>query len=183
MWLIALLLTHSVLAAAVPPVTDVVLIYEDADLEAQGKDNYLFTVDGDSTIYPCAANRCSLADFVDRPTVALTVYKLPEGYPRVANVIDQATLAEYRAAAAVTYAIPNVATTPAGDGSTSRTFQEIHLSADGNFSVDTVSQERNVLLQAAIVTERSGTWLWYVVGGIGAALAIGIGRWLWKRKF
>lgn len=175
-------------AVALPQPSDVVLWYEDGDVEAQTKYDYLFTVAGDDTIYPCAANRCSLEPFLEQGTVDLTIYKLPEGYPRVANIVDQDTLVEYRNAAEQTYKIAGVSTMPTNTDeeadSTGRTFQEIHLKADGSFESSTVTQERN----SQLITDEATTtgwprWLWPVVGLIGLVGVVGVGVWLWKRKF
>jgi len=180
----ALVFAQSVLAAAVAQPSDIVLIYESTDSAAQGKENYLFMVEGNTTIYPCDANRCSLAEFTEQATVNLIIYKLPEGYPRVATVVDQATLQEYVTAAATTYIVPNVSTTPPGDGSTGRTFQELQLKADGSFTLDVVSQERNALLQEdAVETESRAKYIWALVIGVIVLGAVGAGFWLWKRKF
>lgn len=179
-----LLFTHSVLAVAVAQPSDVVLAYESADIEGQSKENYLFTVEGDVTLYPCEANRCSLAEFTDQSYVNLTIYKLPEGYPRVATVVDQSTLQEYAAAAAITYTVPNVATTLSADGSDTRTYQTLQLKADGSYELDTVSQERNASLQANVATESSWKgYIWYVILGLVVIGLGGGGVWLWKRKF
>lgn len=180
----ALVFAQSVLAAAVAQPSDIVLIYESTDSAAQGKENYLFTVAGDNTIYPCDANRCSLAEFTDQATINLTIYKLPEGYPRVATVVDQVTLQEYVASAVTTYTVPNVSTTPPGDGSTGRTFQELQLKADGSFELDVVSQERNTLLQEDVVeTKPRSKYIWALVIGVIVLGTAGAGFWLWKRKF
>ncbi len=182
-WLI-LLLSHTALAGAVPQTTDIVLIYEGANIEDQGKDNYVYTVADDDTIYTCEANRCSLAQFASQAQITMTIYKLPEGYPRVAGVIDQVTLQKYKQAASQTYTVPNVSTAPAGDGSNNRTFQELQLQADGSFSVDTVSQERNSQLLEDRVTDKSWpAYIWYILGGVVVLGLAGGGVWLWKRKF
>lgn len=183
-WLI-LFIAQSVLAAAVAQPSDIVLIYESADIEEQGKENYLFTAEGDETLYPCEANRCSLVEFADQNQVNLTIYKLPEGYPRVATIIDQSTLQEYAAAAAITYTVSNVATTLSADGSDTRSYQTVQLKADGSYELGTVSQERNVLLQEDTVTEQSrkSNIMWYIIIGL---VVVGMGGgavWLWKRKF
>lgn len=180
----ALLFAQSVLAAAVAQPSDVVLIYESADIEAQGKENYLFKLEGDEKLYPCEANRCSLAEFTDQSQVNLTIYKLPEGYPRVATVVDQSTLLEYASVAVITYTVPNVATTLSADGSDMRTYQTLQLKADGSYELDIVSQERNALLQEDVVTEQSWKgFIWYIIVGL-VVVGLGVGGvWLWKRKF
>lgn len=181
------LLPHFVLAAALPQPADVVLLYENEPAEAQSKYNYLFTVAGDTTIYPCAANRCSLEPFRDQAAVDLTIYKLPEGYPRVANVVDQATLAEYVAAAEHTYTIGEVFTNPTNTDPSGRTFQEVQLSADGSASLRAVTQKKNYDPTTA-ANSKSGwrRWLWpaaAVVISLGLLLgALWLWR-LWKRKF
>ncbi len=181
-WL--LLIPHLLLAVALPQPSDVVLYYETNNQADQNKYNYLYTVAGDAAIYPCAVNRCSMETVRSQPLVTITVYKLPEGYPRVANITDQKLLAEYLAAAERSYTIPDVPTQPvaAADAVTGRTFQEIQLYADGSFERSVVTQEKNAQNAAAASTSGWRRWWWVGVGGL---IIIGIGAviiWLRKKK-
>lgn len=167
-------------ASALPQTSDVVLIYENVSNEEQTKYNYLFTVEGDDTIYPCSANRCSVEPWRDRESLTLKIYQLPEGYPRVATIVDQTTLAEYKAAAEQNFTIKNILTNPSSDDS-GRTFQQVTLHADGSAEVETITQAKNAQAQEA---SGYGTWrryLWPVLI-VSAILILGIGIWLGRRK-
>lgn len=184
MWFLLSLIPSLVLAAALPQTSDVVLLYETGDDAQQAKYNYLFTVAGDQTIYPCSANRCSLEPFRDQTAITLTIYKLPDGYPRVATIVDQTTLAEYQAAAEQTYTIPDVATQPANAAETGRTFQVIQLKADGDFELSTTTQAKNIqLTEETPIETPQRRWLWPVMLVAGGLVIVAGGYWLWKRKF
>lgn len=167
-----------VLAATLPQPSDVVFIHDGVVEEQQGDFNYIFTLDGDDTIYTCQANRCSLADWRDQPTINATFYQLPEGYQRVATVVDQSTLAEYRTNAIQEFRLEGLETTLSTIGS-SRSYHTVTIAADGSFFRDTVSQERNAEVDKANSTNL--TWLWWLIGG-GVVLASGAGYILWKRR-
>ena len=165
-------------AASLPQPSDVVFIHEGVVEEQQGDFNYIFTVAGADTIYTCQANRCSLSDFRDQSTVNATFYQLPEGYQRVATVVDQATLAEYLANAVQEFRLENLATTLSATES-SRSYHTVTIQDDGSFTRDTVSQERNPV--AADGTGTNFGWLGWFIGG-GVVLAGGAGYILWKRR-
>ena len=94
-WLIigvGLLLPFTGWSAAIPAAGDLVLQYENDAADKQLKYNYLFTVDGDATIYVCQANHCSMSQFKDKSgTVSVTLYKLPDGFPRPQTLPNQTT--------------------------------------------------------------------------------------------
>ncbi|EKD78849.1 MAG: hypothetical protein ACD_41C00249G0002 [uncultured bacterium] len=166
-------------AATLPQPSDVVFVHADVAEEQQDDFNYIFTVDGDDAIYTCQANRCSLSDFRDQPVVTATFYQLPEGYQRVATVVDQSTLAEYRANAVQEFRLENIETTLAAAGS-NRSYHTVTIQADGNFDQDTVSQERNATTDVA--AEGKYRWVWWLIGG-GVVIAAGAGFILWKLRF
>lgn len=167
-----------VLAVTLPQPSDVVFLHDGVAEEQQGDYNYIFTIDGDDTIYTCQANRCSLVDFRDQSIVNGTFYQLPEGYQRVATVIDQSTLTEYRANAQQEFRLAGLETNLTATGS-SRTYHTVTIAADGRFERDTVSQERNATADDS--AGGTGSWIWWLIGG-GVVLASGAGYILWKRR-
>lgn len=178
--LLSLFLPHWVQAVALPQPSDVVLLHDGVAEEDQSDYNYIFTVDGDDTIYTCQANRCSLASLRDQAAVSVTFYELPEGYQRVANLVDQSVLQEYRANAVQQYRVEALETALAATEST-RSYHTLTIQADGSVERNAVSQERN---PAEVVDAVGSTaaWVWWLIGG-GAVVAAGAGVVLWKRRF
>lgn len=165
-------------AATLPQPSDVVFLHDGVAEEQQADYNYIFTIDGDDTIYTCQANRCSLTDFRDQSTVSGSFYQLPEGYQRVATVVDQSTLQEYRDNAVQEFRLDNIETTLEASGG-ERSYHTVTIQADGSFARDTVSQERN-----AATADSAGAipaWIWWLIGS-GGAVAAGAGFLLWKRR-
>lgn len=167
------------LLVALPQPSDVLLLHADQAEETQTAYNYIFTVDGDDTIYTCQANRCSLADFRAQPSVSLTVYQLPEGYQRVATVIDQATLAEYRSVAVASYRLEQLDTDLTADAA-SRSYHTITIQTDGSVILDTTNQVRNA--DPASTSNTGNAWLWWFIGGAGLVLMAGLAGFVYTRR-
>lgn len=175
-------------AEVIPESSDVVLLYDagenEPDLEQQSKHNYMFTVDGDSTIYPCEANYCSLSDLKDRGEVTMTIYKLPEGFPRASNVVDPAKLAEYRDSAEQQYSIEEIRTDllPDDEG---RPYQTINLSSDGTFELDNAVYNKPELNNKS-KSDADGFWqsrnVLAIIFGVVAAISIVVGG-FYLRKY
>lgn len=178
--LLSLLLPHWVQAVSLPQPSDVVLLHDGVAEEDQSDYNYIFTVDEDDTIYTCQANRCSLASFRDQVAVSVTFYELPEGYQRVANLVDQSILQEYRANAVQQYRIEGLETALAATEST-RSYHTLTIQADGSVERDAISQERNPV-EVSATAGSSYAWIWWLVGG-GVVVGLGAGIVLWKRRF
>lgn len=178
LWLLLWVFSIPAVAASLPQPSDVVFIHEGVNEEQQGDFNYIFTLDGDGTIYTCQANRCSLADWRDQPTINATFYQLPEGYQRVATVVDQSTLAEYRTNAVQQFRLEGLATTLSATDS-SRSYHTVTIKSDGSFERDTVSQERNPVIDDSTANQLG--LVWWLIGG-GVVLASGAGYILWKRR-
>ncbi|MBI4407474.1 MAG: hypothetical protein HY565_03165 [Candidatus Kerfeldbacteria bacterium] len=167
-------------AATLPQPSDVVLLHEGVAEDAQSDYNYIFTVDGDDTIYTCQANRCSLIPFRDQALVNIVVYELPDGYQRVANLVDQSVLQEYQANAAHQYRVEGLETALTATAST-RSYHTLTIQADGSIEREAVSQERN----PAEIIPAAGSgwaWIWWLVGG-SVVVGLGAGIVLWKRRF
>lgn len=179
-WLFALLFPVVVQAATLPQPSDVVLLHDGVTEGKQSDYNYIFTVDGDDTIYTCQANRCSLASFRDQASVNIIVYELPEGYQRVANLVDQSVLQEYRTNAVQQYRVEGLETALAATAST-RSYHTLTIMADGTVARDAVSQERNPA-EVSAAAGSSYAWIWWLVGG-GVVVGLGAGIVLWKRRF
>lgn len=178
--LLSLLLPHWVQAVALPQPSDVVLLHAGVAEEDQSDYNYIFTVDGDDTIYTCQANRCSLAAFRDQTAVSVTFYELPEGYQRVANLVDQTVLQEYQANAVQQYRVEALETALAATAS-ARSYHTLTIQPDGSVERDAVSQERNPA-EVADAAGATAAWIWWLIGG-GGVVAAGAGVVLWKRRF
>ncbi len=179
-WLFTLLFPFVVQAATLPQPSDVVLLHEGVTEEKQSDYNYIFTVDGDDTIYTCQANRCSLTLFRDQETVQVVIYELPEGYQRVANLVDQSVLQEYQANAAHQYQVEGLETALTATAST-RSYHTLTIQADGSIERDAVSQERNPA-EISVAAGSKHAWVRWLVGG-SAVVALGAGAVLWKRRF
>lgn len=179
-WFFALLFPFLVQAASLPQPSDLVLLHENVAEDQQSDYNYIFTVDSDDTIYTCQANRCSLASFRDQASVNIIVYELPEGYQRVANLVDQSVLQEYRANAAHQYRVEGLETALTATAST-RSYHTLTIQADGSIERDAVSQERNPV-EVSATAGSSYAWIWWLVGG-GVVVGLGAGIVLWKRRF
>lgn len=177
--LVGVIFSPAVFAATIPESTDVVMVYDDADAEQQGRYDFMYTVEGDTTIYPCEANYCSVAQFKNSGTVTMTVYKLPEGFPRVSTIKDLAKLQEYKQLAEHTYVIEDVQTDllPDQDG---RPYQTVYLSSDGS-----VKAESNVYNKPEINPNSSDTVTGFwsarniiaMVIGVLAIAALIVGGW------
>lgn len=168
-------------AATIPESSDVVLIYDNADTEQQGRYNFMFTVDGDMTIYPCEANYCSVVQFQDRGQVTMTVYKLPEGFPRASTVQDPAKLEEYKQLAESTYTLEDIQTNwlPDKDG---RPYQTVQLSPDGKVTIESNTYNKPDI-NTKMSTSKSGFWsarniIAIVVGVLAIATIIFAGWYL-----
>lgn len=178
-WLLLWLFPSVTQAATLPQPSDVVFIHDGVNEDQQSDYNYIFTIDGDDTIYTCQANRCSLGDFRDQSTITATFYELPEGYQRVATIVDQTILEEYRTNAAEEFRLEGLETTLTATNS-SRSYYTVTIFAEGSFELDTTSQERNVVVEDDTIA--SIRWIWWLIGG-GVVIAGGAGFILWKRRF
>lgn len=165
-------------AATLPQPSDVVFIHAGESDEQQIRYNYIFTVDGYEGIHTCQANRCSLLPFRDHGSINATFYQLPEGYQRVANIVDQAVLSDYITVATSSYRFDQLETDLAGTGD-SRSYHTVTIAEDGSYQRDTTTQERNP--EEVLETTRSRGWLW-LMGGVVVAVLAAVGFILWKRK-
>ena len=179
MWLLTLLFPLMAQAATLPQPGDVVLLHESVSEDKQDSFNYIFTVTGKDDIFTCQANRCSVLEFRDQPTIHMTIYQLPDGYQRVAAVVDQAVLSEYKELAVAQYDLDNLPTTLAATNTT-RSFHTVTIADDGSFQLDTTSQERNPEVKEGSGST-VGTWIWWLISGSLAVAAVA--AWiLWKRR-
>ncbi len=178
-WLFTLLFPLMAQAVSLPQPGDVVLVHESASDDKQASYNYIFTVTGETDIFTCQANRCSTLAFRDQPTIDMTVYQLPDGYQRVASVVDQTVLKEYQSVAVAQYQLNQLPTTLAATDTT-RSYHTVTIADDGSFQLDTTSQERNPEIEVAD-GQSIATWVWWF---IGAALVVAsVAGWiLWKRR-
>lgn len=166
-------------AANLPQPSDVVFIHDGVHEDKQDSYNYIFTVDGDTTVHTCQANRCSLSPFREQPTVAATFYQLPEGYQRVTGVVDQAVLQEYQAAAVAEYRFTDLETELAAT-TTTRSYHIVTIDENGSYNRDATSQERNVKPDEDNAITLAA-WIWWLVGG-AVVVAAAAGWILWKRR-
>lgn len=176
-----LLLASSAHAATVPAPSEVVMIYDHAVLEEQSNYNFLFTIDGDNTIYPCSANRCSLAPFIAQPTVTMTVYKLPDGFQRVSQLTGQSTLQEYLVLADHRYTLENIPTQPTTTEGV-RTYQLAYLQPDNTATTtlsDTITAHPN---QVAATQPWWQKWQYILGFSIACVIISGSVWWLWKKR-
>ncbi len=178
-WLFILLLPLVAQAANLPQPSDVVFVHDGVSEDKQDSYNYIFTVDGDDRIHTCQANRCSLLPFREQASVAATFYQLPEGYQRVAGVVDQGVLQEYVAAAAAQYRLTDLETELSAT-TTTRSYHTVTIHTDGSYDRDATSQERNLKPEDADSKNRS-VWLWWLAGVI-VVMGGGAGWILWKRR-
>lgn len=178
-WILFLLLPLTAQAANLPQPSDVVFLHDAVDEDKQDSFNYIYTVAGDDTIYTCQANRCSLLEFREQSTVDVTFYQLPEGYQRVASIVDQAVLQEYRDLATANYHFTALETELSASATT-RSYHVVNVHEDGSYDNDTTSQERNADLND---DEASGLgiWLWVIIGS-AIVVAAAAGWLLWKRR-
>ena len=179
LWLFILLFPFVAHAANIPQPSDVVFVHEAVSEDKQDSYNYIFTLANDDTIYTCQANRCSLLDFRNQPKVDVTFYQLPEGYQRVAGMVDQAVLQEYRSAAVAQYHFSDLET-ELSSAITARSYHVVTIHEDGTYDRDTASKERNLGPDLQTQTQ-SMTWIWWFVGG-AIVMAAGAGWILWKRR-
>lgn len=156
------------------------MIYDHATLTQQSNYNFLFTIAGDSNIYPCSANRCSLASFTAQPTVTMTVYKLPDGFQRLSNLADQTTLQTDLKLADHQYTLQNIPTQPT-NAAGNRTYELAYLQPDGTATTvlsDTITAN-------SIQTTGQPWWnspVGYGVEGFGFIFMLALGWWLWKKR-
>lgn len=177
-WLLVLFLSLLTLpalsnAASIPESSEVLLIYNNANEEQQTRYNFIYTVDDDSTVYTCATNRCSTAAFRDRGTINMTVYKLPDGFPRVANIVDQKLLKEYVELAEQSYWIENVITnqSTAEDG---RQYLKVFLSPDGSVVLESANYDKPEMNRLNLADNDNTGSIWYliIIGIAGAVVVI-----------
>lgn len=120
-------------AENIPTTADVVLVYK-TEIDT-AKHNYLFTISEDTTIYPCANNRCNLGKWKNVETVIMTVYVLPEGFTSVSSIVNPEMLQSYLEKAEQTYVLKDITTNPTV--STGRAYQTVTLQADGSYATET----------------------------------------------
>ncbi len=179
-WKIALIslsifMPTAILASSIPESSEVVLIYENANNEQQTRYNYVYTVNDDPIIYTCAANRCSMQQLRDRGSVTMTVHKLPDGFSRPSNIVDQKVLQEYIDLAEKTYVLNNISTnlSASADG---RPYLEVNLYADGTSTISSANYDKPEFNQDENLTDdEAGLAMWMkILLGTGAAIAVGI---------
>jgi hypothetical protein len=179
----ALALPVSVQAENIPSMNAVVLVYQNE--QETGKHNYLFTISGDDTIYPCAANQCDMGKWNAASAVNMTIYVLPSGFNRVANMIDRLVLREYVKAAERTYVLNNLTVAGSSIGS-GRAYQTVTLKEDGSYKVSAgnyvkpdVKEQRNT--NKDMTDNKAGFSVQQVMAVIaGVALVLVVGIWLWR---
>lgn len=169
------------MAASIPQASDVILVYDNANTEQQGKYNFLFTVQNDPIIYPCEGNRCSMVNFRALGEATITVYKLPEGFPRVAGLQDQAKLQEYINQADQHYRLTGIATNwdTTSDG---RPYQLVYLSPDGSYRIEAETYSKpSTNSNVTTATDRTTLpkWLWGLIG-IGTVVIVIAGALWWR---
>ena len=128
-------------AAVLAQSSEVVLVYDGAGEEDQGRHSFLYTIAGDDTIYPCDANRCDMSEYSERGAVDLTVYKLPEGFPRPQGIADQARLQEFIDSADNTYQLGSIQTDlrDTGDG---KQFYTVSVWPDGTHQLNETTYDK-----------------------------------------
>ena len=139
-----LFLPTIVSAATIPEASDVVLIYNNASEENQDKFNFVFRVNGDAFVYACEANRCSTQQFSDKQSVTLTIYKLPDGFPRPDTIVDQTKLVEYAEKADQIYTLESVPTNLSSE-SEGRPYQIVYLNPDGSFESTSATYDKPLI--------------------------------------
>lgn len=165
-------------AENIPTESDVVVIYQ-TDTETV-KHQYLFTIAGDATIYPCIENRCNLSQWQGSAVVTMTVYVLPEGFTTVSNVVNPAVLQSYQSAAERTYVLTDIATQPATNSG--RSYQTVTLQADGSYSTAAnsyvkpdVKDQRAINSNKSLATpDNSKRYIGLIVAGTGVIAVLGI---------
>lgn len=166
-------------AAAIPTASDLVLHYDQDDAEAQSKHNYLFTVAGDDTIYACETDHCNMSQFKSRGNLTLTIYQLPDGFPRPQTVPNQSTLRNYVAQAQHEYTLSDIPTNLVNTDK-GLPYQLVQLYADGSSELKTqyyTTPTDNV--NAAGFTIPG--WLWWGLG-IAVVVAGGAGLVWWRLR-
>ncbi|MFA6475171.1 MAG: hypothetical protein WCV88_03105 [Patescibacteria group bacterium] len=179
-WFLTLLFPLMAQAVSLPQPSDVVLLHDGQSDEQQTRYNYVFTLANDATIYTCQGNRCSLTPFREQASVDATFYQLPEGYPRVANLTDQTILQSYQQAAVAQYSVTGLATAlEAGDKN--RSYHTINIKADGSYTSDAVTQERN---KPIVLDDTNAVkyWPWVVGGVIGVLLILSAGYYIYRKR-
>lgn len=172
----------SVQAENIPTTADLVLTYI---TEAETtKHNYLFTIEGDNTIYTCLANRCGLGRWSDRAGINLTIYVLPEGFTAVSRVVDPAVLQLYLAKAEKTYVLNSIVPSPAT--SNGRGYQTVVLRDDGSVEIETntyvkpdVKEQRAAQKKTQTKEISTPAQQILVISAIGIAIVL-LGIWLWR---
>lgn len=161
-------------AGSIPESSEVVLVYENANQELQTRYNYIYTVNDDQTIYACEANRCSMQQLRDRGSVTMTVYKLPDGFSRPSNIVDQKVLQEYVSLAEKSYVLNNISTNLSATDN-GRPYLEVNLYADGtstmasaNYDKPEFNQDKN----GPIGSTGLALWLKIVIG-VTAVIVVG----------
>ena len=172
-------------AAAVAQSSEVVLVYENASEEEQGRYSFVYTVNDDPTIYACEANRCDTAHLSDMEMVTMTVHKLPEGFPRPQDIADQSRLEEFANSAEQTYRLENIATNLKDNGS-GKPFFNVQLFADGSSVVDQATYDKvdpNTPVVDNEVNANTSSWVWAIVGGLSlVAILAGGGLFMIRRQ-
>jgi hypothetical protein len=159
------------LAQTIPQASDIVVVYENADIEQQARYNFLFTVEGDAMVYPCEANRCSTEPFRDKSSINITLYKLPDGFPRPQGIPDQAKLREFIQLSEQQYTLSNIQPNLQTSGS-ERPYYEAQLSSNGKVKVNLQSYTKPVEEDATLSTKRTALWVWIVGLAVGIAVLV-----------
>lgn len=163
-------------ASSIPESSEVVLVYDNANAEQQTRYNYIYTVNDDSTIYACEANRCSMQELRDRGSVTMTVYKLPDGFSRPSNIVDQKLLQEYVTLAEKSYVLNNISTNLSATDS-GRPYLEVNLYADGTSTIASANYDKPEFNQdTSGQTGSAGLamWLKIVIGVIAIMVLVGL---------
>lgn len=162
-------------ASSIPESSEVVLVYENANEEQQTRYNYIYTVNDDSTIYACEANRCSMQELRDRGSVTMTVYKLPDGFSRPSNIVDQKLLQEYVTLAEKSYVLNNISTNLSATDS-GRPYVEVNLYADGTSTIASANYDKPEFNQDKNrQTGNTGLSMWLkIIIGIIAVIVVGV---------
>ncbi|MDP3970282.1 MAG: hypothetical protein Q8P90_01140 [bacterium] len=180
--ILAFILPIGLFAVTIPEASDVVLIYDNANDEQQGKYNYLYQVQNESEIFPCEASKCSTDAFRDRGTITMVVYKLPEGFPRVQGIADQDNLQDYVDSAEQQYVLENIVT-DWSSGVDGRPYQLVHLYPDGTAVIDAITYNKPEINgdKGDVVVEEKDSKLAIILGSLLLAIVLVIGSiFLWR---
>lgn len=169
--------------STIPQAADIVVVYDNAEPEDQARHSFLFSAGSDATLYACDANKCNTEIASESGVTSVTIYKLPEGFPRPQGIADQKKLQEFADSAEQRYVLDSIDLGLKTE-STDRPYYMMYAASDGSFTLEQVNYNKPLINheQEEVVEEASRPWLiWLAVGG-GIVLVAAAGILLWRKR-